>query len=80
MIPARQLRQLLTATPFRPFRIHLSDGSHYDVTNHDMAIVEQTKVDLGLNRDDEGIAQMLVRCAILHMVKLEDLPADVAHS
>ena len=78
MITAKQLRQLLAASPFRPFRIHLSDGSHYDVTNHDMAIVEQTTVDVGVNLDSDGIAEKLARCAILHIVKLEDIEAGVA--
>ena len=79
MITARLVRQLMTANPFRPFRIHLSDGSHYDVPNHDAAIVEQNTVDIGINRDPDGIAERLVRCAILHIVKLEDIEAGVAH-
>ncbi len=78
MITPRQLRDLITAEPFRPFRIHLSDGSHFDVTNHDMAIVERSTVDIGVNRDEDGVAERLVRCAILHIVKLEDLEAGVA--
>lgn len=68
----------MTANPFRPFRIHLSDGSHYEVTNHDAAIVEQNTVDIGVNLDPDGIAERLVRCAILHIVKLEDMEAGVA--
>ena len=78
MITARQLRQLMTANPFRPFRIHLSDGSHYDVTNHDVALIERNTVDIGLNLDADGIAEKLVRCAIIHIVKLEDIEAGVA--
>ncbi len=78
MITPRQLRDLITAEPFRPFRIHLSDGAHFDVTNHDVAIVERSTVDIGVNRDEDGVAERLVRCAILHIVKLEDLEAGVA--
>jgi hypothetical protein len=77
MITAKQVRDLITANPFKPFRIHLSDGSHYDVTNRDMAIVERNTVDLGVNLDPDGIAEGLVRCAILHIVKLADLEAGV---
>jgi hypothetical protein len=79
MITAKQVRQLLTAHPFRPFRVHLSDGSHYDVPNHDAAIVEHNTVDIGVNLDPDGIAERLVRCAILHIVKLEDREAGIAH-
>ena len=77
MITAKQLRDLITATPFKPFRIHLSDGSHYDVANRDMAIVEKNTVDIGVNLGPDGIAEKLVRCAILHIVELEDLEACV---
>jgi hypothetical protein len=73
MSTAKQVRDLITANPFKPFRIHLSDGSHYDVTHRDMAIVERNTVDIGLNLDPDGIAEGLVRCSILHIVKLADL-------
>ena len=43
-----------------------------------MAIVERSTVDIGVNRDEDGVAERLVRCAILHIVKLEDLEAGVA--
>ena len=77
MITAKQVRELITANPFKPFRVHLSDGSHYDVTNRDMAIVEKNTVDIGVNLDPDGIADGLVRCAILHIVKLADLEASI---
>ena len=78
MITAKQLRELITAQPFKPFRVYLSNGSAYDITHHDMAIVEKNTLDIGLNRDEDGIAQRLVRCAILHVVKLEDLVEPAA--
>ena len=31
MINAKQLREFLNTTPFRPFRVHTSDGSFYEV-------------------------------------------------
>jgi hypothetical protein len=37
MITAKQIRELIQAQPFKPFRISLSDGTHYDITNHDTA-------------------------------------------
>jgi len=77
MITAKQVRDLITANPFKPFRIHLSDGSHYDVVNRDMAIVERNTVDLGVNLDPDGIAEKLVRCAILHIAKLEGIEAAI---
>lgn len=41
MIAAEQIRGLLQAKPFQPFRIGLFDGTHYDVPNHDAALVDK---------------------------------------
>lgn len=79
MITAKQVRDLITANPFKPFRIHLSDGSHYDIKNRDVAIVERNTIDIGINLDPDGIADGLVRCSILHIVKLADLGAAVSN-
>ena len=64
MITAKQVRDLITANPFKPFRIHLHDGSHHDVTNRDMAIVERNTIDIGVNMDPDGIAEGT--CPLLH--------------
>jgi hypothetical protein len=64
MIPPMPLQQLMTAMPFRPFRIHLSEGSHYDIHHPDAASVEQIMVDIGVNPDSDGIADQLFHRAI----------------
>ena len=79
MITAKQIRELLEAKPFKPFRSCMSDGPHYDITNHDMAFVMKNTVEVGLNIDPDGFAEYAARCAILHITKLEDLPESVAH-
>lgn len=78
MITAKQIRELLQARPFKPFRICLSDGTHYDITNHDMAFVGKNTVEIGLNLDPDGFAEYFARCSILHITKLEDIPEAVA--
>jgi len=78
MITAKQVRDLLQSRPFKPFRIHLSDGTHHDVTNHDMAFVGKNTVEIGLNLDPDGFAEYFTRCSILHITKLEDLPEQVS--
>lgn len=79
MITAKDLRELLQAEPFKPFRICLSDGTHYDITNHDMAFVLKNTVEVGLNLDPGGFADHVARCSILHITRLEDLPESVAN-
>jgi hypothetical protein len=77
MVTSKQVRDLIVANPFRPFRIHMTDGSHYDVTNRDMALVGRNTIEVGLNVDPDGIAERVARCAILHIVRLEDMEAGV---
>jgi hypothetical protein len=79
MITAKQLRELLQARPFKPFRICMSDGAHYDITNHDMAFVGRNTVEIGLNLDPDGFAEYFARCSILHITRLEDLQESVTH-
>ena len=79
MITAKQIRALLEAKPFRPFRMCMSDGSHCEITNHVMAFVGRNTVEIGLNLDPDGFAEYFTRCSILHITKLEDLPEPVSH-
>jgi len=73
VITAKQIRALIQACPFQPFRLCLADGSHYDITNHDMAFVGKNTLEVGLNCDSDGFAEYFARCSILHITKLEDL-------
>jgi hypothetical protein len=74
MITARQIRELLHARPFKPFRICLSDGTHHDITHHDLAWVTRNTVEVGMNPDAEGFAEYAARCSLLHITRVEDLP------
>jgi len=75
MFKAEEIRALLTAKDFKPFVIHLSDGAHYEITNHDMVLVGRNDVHIGTGLDEVGIAERVVRCAILHITRIEDLQA-----
>lgn len=78
MITAKRIRDQLQAEPFKAFRICMSDGTHYDITNHDMAFVGRNVVEVGLDLDPDGFAEYFARCSILHITKLEDLPLSAA--
>lgn len=73
MITAEQIRELMRSKPFKPFRICLSDGSGYDITNHDMVMVGRNTVEVGVQPDAQGFAAHFARCSILHITRLEDL-------
>lgn len=61
--------------PFQPFRLHLSNGSSYDVRHPEMVIVGQRTSVLGYPRDDatELISTKLVYVDMLHVTHLEEL-------
>jgi hypothetical protein len=75
MFTASQIKTRLDETPFRPFRIRMSNGEVYEVPHHDAAWVLQNAIEIGLDPNAQGIALHTRRCSILHIVSLEDVPA-----
>jgi hypothetical protein len=78
MITAMQLRERMNETPFRPFRITLSDGRTFNVPNHDVALVKRNSIEIGIDLDSRSFAQEYVECAILHITSIEDVSATQA--
>lgn len=78
MITPKEIRDLTRTVPFRPFRIRMSDGSHYDITKQDMAFVGRHTVEVGQNLDSDGLAEYFSRCSISHITKPEDIPDEVS--
>ena len=66
---------MLTAKELKPFTIHTSDGTRYEITNHDMVLVGRNAIQIGVGRDQEGIVERIVRCAILRITRIEGLQA-----
>ena len=75
MITAMQLRESMNETPFRPFRITLSDGRSFTVPNHDVALIKRNSIEIGIDLDSRSFAQKYVDCAILHITSIEDIPS-----
>ena len=73
---AFDVNQRLHDTPFRPFRIHLSDGSNIPVTNAGLVIVGESSVILPTELGHDSGGFPLVRrwrtVAISHMVQFTD--------
>ena len=78
MITARNLRDRMNAQPFKPFRLCLGDGKTFDIVNHDMAWVKEGAIEVGIELSREGFAIQIAECAILHITRLEDIPANKA--
>jgi hypothetical protein len=75
------LNHRLYDTPFRPFRIHLSDGSAIPVTNPGMLMVEESSVILPteMTKDSEGypLVKRWRTLALAHMVQFSDIDESI---
>jgi RNA:NAD 2'-phosphotransferase (TPT1/KptA family) len=74
MFTAEHIKQLMTAQPFKPFRLCMSDGKTYAIIHHDAAMVLRHAVEVGVDLDSKGFATNVHRCAILHINRIEDIP------
>lgn len=74
---AEDLLSRLQDEPFRPFRIHLSDGTTLEVPQGGMVIVGKSSAVLPsrFDRDEEGrrIAARWRTIALVHIVQFSDL-------
>jgi hypothetical protein len=73
---------LLTAVrkrPFEPFRIQVSDGTHYDVHYPEMVLVGLDSVTIGILATGERrlVYERVETVALRHVVKLVPLPVPV---
>ena len=72
-----EIRKLLRATPFIPFRVHTSDGNHFDIPHPEMAMLTRTALVVGRPVRDptRDIPRQADLVSPLHIVRLEPLVA-----
>lgn len=71
----REVEKLLTAKPFEPFGIYLSDGSAYGVTHPDQVILTPRVAHVGIGRGRNGrVVRDVVICALVHVTRLGPVP------
>jgi hypothetical protein len=73
MFTALQFKERLNQNPFKPFRIYMSDGKYYDITNHDVAMVKRHALEVGIDPDQDSVSGRFVECALLHITRVEEL-------
>ena len=65
----------INAKPFTPFRVFLSDGQTYDVTDRAYAYMTVTEFIIGLNPDESGFPTKSAYISPNHVVRVEPLEA-----
>jgi hypothetical protein len=73
---AEELIELLVERPFKPLRLHLSDGRIRDIRHPEMAVVAEDAIAIGVPRDEGSRrAYKITHCSIQNIVEVE--PLDV---
>ena len=72
MRPIR-IRDHLKTKPFRPIRVHISDGSSYDIRHPEMAYVTTTQVMIALKMSTEDLPDKVIFCDPMHITNIEPL-------
>jgi hypothetical protein len=69
------LRERLQRRPFRPFRIHVSDGATYDIHHPDQVLTTFTSVLLATPGVDPSSPAWdeLITVSLLHITRLEPI-------
>lgn len=64
------ITEQLQRRPFKPFRIHLSDGSSYEVRHPEMALVTQATIAIAVDLANGDVPEDMVLCDPRHITKL----------
>jgi hypothetical protein len=80
MYRPQDILEELKQQPFEPFRIHVSDGSHYDVFHPDVVVVMTNRLLILQRKQDqaEPIFDRYDSLAMIHITRLEPLPQTKA--
>ena len=69
-------RNLLTAKPFRPFRVVMSSGDRYEIKHPEMAWLTRTDILVGIDETRDGIPAEFKICSLLHVTAVEPMDAS----
>lgn len=65
--------------PFRPFRMHISDGSHYDIRHPEMILVGRTDIVLGLTDGTTEPVEEWIFVDPVHVTRIERIDGIKKH-
>ena len=68
-----QIREHMRIRPFRPIRIHISDGAAYEIRHPEMAYVTATQVMIALRMAEDDLPDQVVFCDPVHITRIEPL-------
>ena len=66
-----ELKEVLRAQPFEPFRIKLTNEDSYVIRHPEFAALSRSSVHVGIPSGKDGIPDRYVQCDLLHVVSIE---------
>jgi len=72
MSPAELIRRV-RLQPFEPFKVHLSDGSNYDIPHPDFITITRTMIYVAVDPGRDDVPEKAIWCDPLHITRLEPL-------
>jgi len=77
-VDREEMRRLLRQTPFRPFRVILHDGRHYDIYHPRMNLLAQAYIKIGIAAPDlpPPICDHTEYVPLAQIERIEDLSGD----
>ena len=72
------LREQIRKQPFEPFRVYLSDGSHYDIRHPEMIAISRRDVAIAIGLGTDELPDRLATCDPLHIVRVEPINGRAA--
>ena len=77
-MPIEQVLELLHAQPFRPFRLHLVDGSSFEIRHPELLMPGARALVVGISANPAlPLFERTVTVALLHVSRLEPIPVGV---
>jgi hypothetical protein len=79
-MPPEDLLERLNRRPFEPFRIHLSDGTSYEVRQPELVLVGHRSAVVGVTDSEQQppLYDRYTTVALVHIVRLEPIAASAA--
>jgi hypothetical protein len=79
-MPLQEILNMLRRQPFVPFRIHLSDGSSYEVRHPDLVMPGARSIAVGIPSSalPPDVYESVVILALPHITRLEPIGAPAA--
>lgn len=76
MRPA-EIQKQIKGQPFVPLRMHLSDGSHYDIRHPEMVTVSLSVISVAVFGKRNGeLPERIVLCDPIHITRLEPINGE----